>query len=69
MGRTLQEIAWDESAEELYERYRAERRPFRSCEPRDLIERARDICRFQGRPAELTEEILDLGWKSYFGAT
>ena len=25
MGRTLQEIDWDESAEELYDRYRAER--------------------------------------------
>ena len=34
----------------LLERYRAQNRELRSCEPRDLIERACDICRFQGKP-------------------
>jgi predicted ATPase with chaperone activity len=51
----------------LLERYREERRELRSCEPRDLIERARDICRFRGRPAELNEEALNLAWVGYFG--
>jgi predicted ATPase with chaperone activity len=51
----------------LLERYRAQKRELRSCEPRDLIERARDICRFQGRPLELTSEVLDLAWAGYFG--
>ena len=36
----------------LLERYRAQNRELRACEPRDLIERARDICRFRGRPLE-----------------
>jgi predicted ATPase with chaperone activity len=53
--------------ERLLQRYGAEKRELRSCEPRDLIERARDICRFQGKPLELTPEVLDLAWVGYFG--
>jgi hypothetical protein len=51
----------------LLERYRAQNREPRACEPRDLIERACDICRFQGLPPELTPEVLDLAWIGYFG--
>ncbi|MGO9465851.1 MAG: ATP-binding protein [Isosphaeraceae bacterium] len=51
----------------LLERYRAQNREPRSCEPRDLIERACDICRFQGKPLELTPDVLDLAWLGYFG--
>ena len=51
----------------LMERYRAERRPFRSCEPRDLIERARDYCALRGRPLELSEGTLGAAWVGYFG--
>ena len=51
----------------LLERYRAQGRELRSCEPRDLIERARDICRFESRAFELTPEVLDLAWTGYFG--
>jgi Mg-chelatase subunit ChlI len=53
--------------EALSERYAAERRPMRSCEPRDLIERARDICTYRGLPLDLTPEVIDLAWKGYFG--
>jgi hypothetical protein len=52
----------------LLQRYRAQNRELRSCEPRDLIERAGDICRFHGRPLELSEQVLDLAWAGYFGA-
>jgi predicted ATPase with chaperone activity len=52
----------------LLGRYRAEKRELRCCEPRDLVERARDICRFRGKPLELTPEILDLAWAGYFGS-
>jgi hypothetical protein len=51
----------------LLERYRAQNREPRSCEPRDLIERACDICRFQGKSMELTPDVLDLAWIGYFG--
>ena len=53
--------------ERLLERYRAQNRELRACEPRDLIERARDVCRFHGRPLELTPKVLDLAWTGYFG--
>jgi predicted ATPase with chaperone activity len=52
----------------LLRRYREQGRELRACEPRDLIERARDICRFHGRPLELTNQVLDLAWAGYFGA-
>jgi hypothetical protein len=48
-------------------RYAAEGRPLRSCEPRDLIERMRDFCSFHGRPVEICEDVFDIAWKGYFG--
>jgi len=51
----------------LLHRYEHEERPARSCEPRDLIERVRDICRFRGQPMHLDEELLDTAWRGYFG--
>ncbi len=53
--------------EGLLERYRTQGKELRACEPRDLIERARDICRFHGRSLELTSKVLDLAWSGYFG--
>jgi DNA-binding PadR family transcriptional regulator len=51
----------------LLERYRTQQKELRACEPRDLIERSRDICRYQNRPLELSPEVLDLAWVGYFG--
>ncbi len=56
-----------EMIERLLERYKAQNRELRACEPRDLIERARDICRFHGKSLELTAKVLDLAWSGYFG--
>lgn len=53
--------------ERLLTRYGVEKRELRACQPRDLIERARDICRYRNTPLELTPEILDLAWVGYFG--
>lgn len=53
--------------ERLIERSRAEGRPLRSCQPRDLIERASDICRFHSRPLELSDETVAVAWAGYFG--
>jgi hypothetical protein len=53
--------------ESLLRRYETEERPLRGCEPRDLIERALDLCRFTRRPPTLCEETLDLAWRGYFG--
>jgi hypothetical protein len=51
----------------LLERYRSQDRELRACEPRDLIERARDISRFRGVALDLSPEVLDLAWSGYFG--
>jgi hypothetical protein len=53
----------------LLERYQSEKRELRSCEPRDLVERARDICRFTDRPLELNDDVIALAWAGYFGQT
>jgi hypothetical protein len=56
-----------EVIDRLLARYQAENRELRSCEPRDLIERACDICRFNGLSLELSPKVLDLAWVGYFG--
>jgi predicted ATPase with chaperone activity len=48
-------------------RYQSEQRELRGCEPRDLIERARDLCRFRKQPFALNDEVLDIAWTGYFG--
>jgi predicted ATPase with chaperone activity len=53
--------------EHLFQRYQSEGRPLRGCEPRDLIERARDGCRMRGEALQLNPETLDLAWSGYFG--
>lgn len=52
----------------LLERYVQENRTPRACEPRDLIERAIDLCKFRREPLRISDETLNVGWKSYFGA-
>jgi predicted ATPase with chaperone activity len=56
-----------EVLEHILDRYKQQNREMRACEPRDLIERARDICRFHNRALELTTKVLDLAWTGYFG--
>jgi hypothetical protein len=51
----------------LLERYRTEGREMRSCHPRDLIERCRDICRYEDRMFALTPDFMDRAWIYYFG--
>jgi predicted ATPase with chaperone activity len=48
-------------------RYGLEQRELRCCEPRDLIERACDICRYEGRPPALDDAVMDLAWTGYLG--
>ncbi len=46
--------------------YRAERRPFNACEPRDLLGQVVDLCAYLGHEACMTEPILDRVVASYF---
>lgn len=52
----------------LLSRYQRERREMKCCDPRDLVERCLDICRYEHRPLALTPEILDRAWTNYFGS-
>jgi hypothetical protein len=51
----------------LLVRYKEQNRELRACEPRDLIERCKDICTFHNRPLEITQKVIDLAWTGYFG--
>jgi predicted ATPase with chaperone activity len=55
------------SIERLAQRYKAEGRVPNSCEPRDLILRAADLCRFEQQKLTLTDQTLALAWEGYFG--
>jgi predicted ATPase with chaperone activity len=55
--------------ETILNRYATEKRDLRASEPRDLLERARDICQLRRLPLSLDEATLDLVWKGYFGGT
>src|SRR3989454_2302124 len=50
-------------------KYRIERRQMKGCEPRDLLDRATDICLFEGQALELTAQVLDVAWRNYFGTS
>jgi hypothetical protein len=50
-------------------KYRIERRQMKGCEPRDLLDRATDICLFESHRLELTPEIVDVAWRNYFGTS
>jgi hypothetical protein len=41
----------------------------KGCEPRDLLDRATDICLFEGQALELTTKVLDTAWRNYFGTS
>jgi hypothetical protein len=56
-----------ETIDRLLLRYKEQNKELRCCEPRDLIERGRDICKFHNRALELTNKVLDLAWTGYFG--
>jgi MoxR-like ATPase len=60
--------ASSELIESILQRYRKQNRELRACEPRDIVERARDICTFQSKPLELTPDVIDLAWTGYFGS-
>ncbi|MFN2511197.1 MAG: ATP-binding protein [Pyrinomonadaceae bacterium] len=52
----------------LMKKYEDDQRPMRGSEPVDLLNRLRDICLFRGCALQLTNELIDVAWNSYFGA-
>lgn len=53
----------------ILNKYRTERRQMKGCEPRDLLNRATDLCIFEAVPLQLSKEVLDTAWRNYFGAS
>lgn len=51
----------------LLQRYKTENRELRASEPRDLVERARDICKLRQVPFQITSDVIDMAWFGYFG--
>jgi len=56
-----------ELADFLLKRYVQERRPLKCSEPRDLVYRILDMCRYFNEPPVLSKEMIDLAWINYFG--
>ncbi len=50
----------------IEERYRKTGRPFRCCQPRDLLTLAKNWCQSRGLPVEITKQNLDFAADVYF---
>jgi hypothetical protein len=46
--------------------YRPINRPFRCCQPRDLLMQIRNYCSYLGTPPEITPEYFDIAVENYF---
>jgi len=46
--------------------YRAAKRPFRACQPRDLLLQVRNYCIYKRKPKTLSPEALDFAVENYF---
>ena len=53
----------------ILHKYSAERRIMKGCEPRDLLNKVKDICTFEGMSLKLSTELVDLAWGNYFGTS
>ena len=60
-------VANQECLDHIVRKYAAEKRIMKGCEPRDLLNKVRDLCLFEGRPQQLTPELIDVAWGNYFG--
>jgi predicted ATPase with chaperone activity len=55
-------------AEMLLLRYQRENRLMKYCDPRDLVERCIDICKYENRPPTVDRNLLEQAWVNYFGS-
>jgi len=63
MGFTCSEDALDHLIDK---HYRAVKRPYRNCQPRDLLLQVRNLCYYEGRQPEMTCESMDFAVENYF---
>jgi hypothetical protein len=67
MGKKL-EVAYRREAVDhlIAAHYKKAGRPFRFCQPRDLLLQVRNYCQYHDRPAEMTNELFDRAVQNYF---
>jgi len=57
----------EDAATHLVEKhYKAVNRPFRCCQPRDLLLQVRNFCLYQNTPLTMTKETMDFAVENYF---
>ena len=56
----------DESAVDYLIKTHYRGRPFRCCQPRDLLLQIRNFCNFQKQPPQMTAELFDFAVENYF---
>lgn len=67
MCRSLNIVHNDAAVDYLIEQhYLAKQRPFRCCQPRDLLLQVRNRCRYERREPELSIEAIDFAVETYF---
>ena len=67
MSRVLDFEERPECVEYLIEsHYQAMERPFRLCQPRDLLLQVQNYCNFHQKPLEISNEALDCAVENYF---
>lgn len=67
MGDKLGFVYNQTAVEHLIQKhYLAVKRPFRCCQPRDLLLQVRNYCAYQGVPLELKPEYFDMAVENYF---
>jgi hypothetical protein len=61
-------VEYDEAAVDyvIDKHYKSVNRPFRCCQPRDLLLQIRNYCRYVRQPAKMTPESLDFAVQNYF---
>jgi hypothetical protein len=61
-------IRFDQAALDylIEKHYRASNRPFRCCQPRDLLLQIVNFCRYMSVPPEMTREYFDYAVENYF---
>jgi hypothetical protein len=67
MATKLGFVYREEAVDYLIEtHYRQVGRPFRCCQPRDLLTQVRNFCRFQNQSLEMSPDNLDFAVQNYF---
>jgi predicted ATPase with chaperone activity len=61
-------FTWDDGPIEylIETHYKKTNRPFRCCQPRDLLQQVRNYCLFRKTPPKLSEDYFDLACENYF---